>query len=143
MLLRLALVAVGAGAGFALLGVLWPESDPSGGSQAPDALADLAKPPSRAVTVLVIGVDADQLQDPNNKAAPAGAANADALLLLGRLEPLPKRLPPGKRPSRISPANWLVICLDAQPSSWRSRYQAPSFAAMINSSSGSSSQLTG
>ena len=82
VLLRLALVAMGAGAGFALLGVLWPESDPSGGSQAPDALADLAKPPSRAVTVLVIGVDADQLQDPNNKAAPAGAANADALLLL-------------------------------------------------------------
>lgn len=82
VLLRFALVGVGAAVGLALLGVLWPESDPSGGSEAPDALADLAKPPSRAVTVLVIGVDADQLQDPNNKAAPAGAANADALLLL-------------------------------------------------------------
>lgn len=82
VLLRLALVVAGAAAGFTLLDLLWSKPDPSGGAEAPNALTDLAKPPGRAVTVLVIGIDADQLQDATNKAAPAGPANADVLLLL-------------------------------------------------------------
>ena len=47
-----------------------------------DALTSLAPLPSGPVTVLVVGIDANQLGEPLNQAAPLGRANADALLLL-------------------------------------------------------------
>jgi anionic cell wall polymer biosynthesis LytR-Cps2A-Psr (LCP) family protein len=80
--LRLAVAGVGAVAALSLLGMLWPRPDPSQQAQEIRQPADLAKPPSRAVTVLVIGIDGDRIGDGLNKAAPAGPANADALLLV-------------------------------------------------------------
>jgi LCP family protein required for cell wall assembly len=77
---------LGLAGGLALLGQIWPEADRS--QDAPKTLtaADLAKAPIRSITVLVIGVDSDQLGDPLNGAAPLGPANNDALLLL-RINP--------------------------------------------------------
>lgn len=80
--LRLGAALVGAGVGFSLLGLLWPEPDRGGARVSQRQPADLAKPPSRSVTVLVIGADSDRLRDPLNRAAPPGPANADALLLV-------------------------------------------------------------
>jgi LCP family protein required for cell wall assembly len=82
MALRLAAALLGAGAGFSLLGLLWPEADRSGARDSQGKPADLAKPPTRAITVLVIGADSDRLRDPLNRAAPPGPANADALLMV-------------------------------------------------------------
>jgi LCP family protein required for cell wall assembly len=48
--------------------------------------ATLADKPRRPVTVLIIGIDADRIGEATNKAAPAGPANADALLLV-RVQP--------------------------------------------------------
>lgn len=75
---------LGAGLTGWLLSSLWPEPDRVARG-APPNLSDpssLALYPAEAVTVLLIGVDADNLNDPTNKAAPAGRANADALLLV-------------------------------------------------------------
>jgi polyisoprenyl-teichoic acid--peptidoglycan teichoic acid transferase len=80
--LRLAAAAGGVVAGASLLGLVWPSGD---GSQPTAELrqpADLAKPPSRPITVLLIGIDSDRIGDAFNRAAPAGPANADALLLV-------------------------------------------------------------
>lgn len=82
VLLRLALVAAGMVGGLSLLGLIWPKPDPGLENQGDRSVSDLAKPPNRPITVLVIGVDADQLGQATNKAAPPGPANADALLLL-------------------------------------------------------------
>ncbi|MFQ6537454.1 MULTISPECIES: LCP family protein [Aphanothece] len=79
---RLGLAGLGILGGLGLLGILWSKPDPGLEAQQERSIADLAKPPNRPVTVLVIGVDADRLTDPTNKAAPPGPANADALLLL-------------------------------------------------------------
>ena len=76
---------VGIVLGSTLLGLVWPRGQ-QGSSTQPGRLDELAKAPLRPVTVLVIGVDAESLGAPINKAAPAGPANADALLLL-RLNP--------------------------------------------------------
>lgn len=85
--IRLGSAGLGLAVGFTLLGMLWPESDRS--LEAPKALtaADLAQAPNRSITVLVIGVDADRLNDLSNGAAPPGPANNDALLLI-RVNPL-------------------------------------------------------
>ena len=84
--IRLGAAGLGLAGGLALLGQIWPEADRS--QEAPQTLtaADLAKAPTRSVTVLVIGVDSDRLGDPLNGAAPSGPANNDALLLL-RINP--------------------------------------------------------
>lgn len=83
LLLRGGLLAgVGVVAGASLLGMVWPEPEPSGAGRGPESLSDLANLPNRAVTVLVIGLDADQLNAASNNAAPSGPANADALLLV-------------------------------------------------------------
>ena len=84
--LRLGIAGLGLAGGLALLGQIWPEADRS--QEAPKTLtaADLAKAPTRSITVLVIGVDSDRLGDPLNKAAPLGPGNNDALLLL-RINP--------------------------------------------------------
>jgi len=84
--LRLASAGCGVALGLAFLGLLWPRADRSLQPKTSGSLADLAKPPSRAVTVLLIGIDAERPGDPRNGAAPAGPANSDALMLL-RVQP--------------------------------------------------------
>ena len=83
-LVRLSSIALGVGATGWMLGVLWPEPDRAAkeASTMSDALTSLAPFPSGPVTVLVVGIDANQLGEPLNQAAPLGRANADALLLL-------------------------------------------------------------
>ena len=83
-LLRLSSIALGVGATGWMLSVLWPEPDRAAkeASTMSDALTSLAPFPSGPVTVLVVGIDANQLGESLNQAAPLGRANADALLLL-------------------------------------------------------------
>ena len=82
--LRLGAIALGVGATGWLLSVLWPEPDRAAkeASTKSDALTSLAPFPSAPVMVLVVGIDANQLGESSNQAAPLGRANADALLLL-------------------------------------------------------------
>jgi LCP family protein required for cell wall assembly len=72
--------------GIATLGLLWPEPDRALAPAPAVGPASLAAKPARAITVLVIGSDADRSDAPVNGAAPSGPANADALLLL-RINP--------------------------------------------------------
>jgi LCP family protein required for cell wall assembly len=81
-----ALTAAGAVGALTLLSLVWPEHDQAFQVQQEITPATLADKPGRPVTVLVIGIDADRLGETTNKAAPAGPANADALLLV-RVQP--------------------------------------------------------
>ena len=47
-----------------------------------DDPTSLAPLPRRPVTVLMVGIDADGINDPSNRAAPKGPANADSLMLI-------------------------------------------------------------
>ncbi len=69
----------------AAIDLVWPLNNPQPQAESGD-LSAVAKPANRSVTVLVIGLDSDRLSDANNKAAPAGAANADALMVV-RINP--------------------------------------------------------
>ena len=82
--LRLGAIALGVGATGWLLSVLWPEPDRAAkeASTKSEAITNLAPFPSAPVMVLVVGIDANQLGESSNQAAPLGRANADALLLL-------------------------------------------------------------
>lgn len=80
--LALAGAVVGAGA----LGMVWPKPDRSVRLREEITAATLAAKPRQAVTVLVIGSDAETLGAATNKAAPQGPANGDALMLL-RIQP--------------------------------------------------------
>lgn len=80
------IAAAGAAAALSLLALVWPEHDQAFKARPEVTPATLADKPRRPVTVLVIGVDAERLGDSSNRAAPAGPANADALLLL-RVQP--------------------------------------------------------
>ena len=82
--LRLGAIALGVGATGWLLSVLWPEPDRAAKEalNKSDAITNLAPFPSAPVMVLVVGIDANQLGESSNQAAPLGRANADALLLL-------------------------------------------------------------
>ena len=82
--LRLGAIALGVGATGWLLSVLWPEPDRAAieALTKSDAITNLAPFPSAPVMVLVVGIDANQLGESSNQAAPLGRANADALLLL-------------------------------------------------------------
>ena len=82
--LRLGAIALGVGTTGWLLSVLWPEPDRAAKEALTksDAITNLAPFPSAPVMVLVVGIDANQLGESSNQAAPLGRANADALLLL-------------------------------------------------------------
>jgi anionic cell wall polymer biosynthesis LytR-Cps2A-Psr (LCP) family protein len=82
--LRLGAIALGVGATGWLLSVLWPEPDRAAkeASTKSEAMTNLAPFPSAPVMVLVVGIDANQLGESSNQAAPLGRANADALLVL-------------------------------------------------------------
>jgi len=81
-----ALAAVGSVGAITVLALVWPEHDQAFQARPEVTPATLADKPRRPITVLVIGIDADRLGDATNKAAPAGPANADSLLLL-RVQP--------------------------------------------------------
>ena len=65
------------------LTTLWPQPDrvarvvPSA-----DDPTSLAPFPSKPVMVMVVGIDANRVNDPVNRAAPSGPANADSLMLI-------------------------------------------------------------
>jgi LCP family protein required for cell wall assembly len=82
------LLAAGCGllGGLTLLGVVWPPSDRAVQEPSTTSAAALGDLPSRAITVLLIGSDADRRGAPTNQAAPAGPANSDALMLV-RVDP--------------------------------------------------------
>ncbi|WP_255145702.1 LCP family protein [Synechococcus sp. ATX 2A4] len=62
---------------------VWSRPDPGLVSSDQAGLnKDLADPPIRPITVLLIGTDADRLDASTNSAAPRGPANADTLLLI-------------------------------------------------------------
>lgn len=84
--LRLTVAGVGVAVGSALLQLLWPPPDRSSSQTALVRPDQLASPPSRPVTVLVLGVDGDRRGAANNGAAPPGPANSDAMLLV-RINP--------------------------------------------------------
>ena len=80
--LRLLAAGAGVAAGLTLLGLLWPEADQAVRTEDVPTASNLADPPSRAITVLLIGSDADRRGALRNGAAPAGPANSDALALV-------------------------------------------------------------
>ncbi|KZR85213.1 Transcriptional regulator LytR [Synechococcus sp. MIT S9509] len=82
-ILRIATAVAGASLIAGGLGVIWPKPDPMAAEPpSADDPASLAPLPERPVMVLVVGIDADGINDPNNKAAPKGPANADSLMLV-------------------------------------------------------------
>ena len=83
---RLGLAAAGMAASVSLLGLVWPQGDPSDQAEARSRQGLNAELPSRPISVLVIGSDAERRGAASNGAAPAGAANSDALMLV-RLAP--------------------------------------------------------
>ena len=82
--LRLAAAVVGLGATGWLLSTVWPEPDQVARTEpvAADNPTNLAPLPLGPVTLLVVGIDADQTNDPVNNAAPRGRANADAVMVV-------------------------------------------------------------
>ena len=82
--LRIAATVLGVTATLWLLSAIWPEPDRVAPGAAPseDDPPSLAAYPLGPVTVLLVGIDSDQVGDSQNQAAPKGAANADALMLL-------------------------------------------------------------
>ncbi len=79
---RAGLVLLGSLIGGSLLGLVWRNPDPGSLATTVTSPATLALKPSRPITVLVIGLDAEKLGEGANQAAPAGRANADALMLV-------------------------------------------------------------
>ncbi|MCT0202744.1 LCP family protein [Synechococcus sp. CS-602] len=86
-LLVLATATLGLAGGIGALNLVWAQADPerTGAHQAGER-ARLSPPPTRPITVLLIGSDADLLGQARNGAAPSGPANSDALLL-ARVDP--------------------------------------------------------
>ena len=80
------MVGLGVASGSFLLQLLWPPPDRSANQPSLIRPDQLANRPTRPVTVLVLGIDADRQGAPNNAAAPPGPANSDAMLLV-RINP--------------------------------------------------------
>ena len=78
VVLRLVAAGAGAAAALTLLGLVWPPPDRSQQPQQLRTPADLAKPPSRPITVLVVGLDTDRVAGTAPTAAPSGGAEAGA-----------------------------------------------------------------
>lgn len=76
------LVVLGAVLGSSLLSLVWREPDPASVDTLEVTPASLAEKPGRAITVLVIGLDANRIGDALNQAAPSGPPAADALMLV-------------------------------------------------------------
>ncbi len=79
---RLGLAAAGMAASLSLLGLVWPLADPADQPQDGRQQGLNAELPSRPISLLVIGSDADRRGAVSNGAAPAGPANSDALMLV-------------------------------------------------------------
>ena len=75
------LAAIGALSVIITLDLVW-QTDRGGTSREQLNAATMAEKPQRAITVLVIGSDADTLQAASNGSAPAGQANGDAMFLV-------------------------------------------------------------
>lgn len=81
--LRVAAAVIGAGLIGGGLALIWPKPDPiAAAPPTPDDPASLAPLPQRSVMVLLVGVDSEAINDPSNRAAPKGPANADSLMLI-------------------------------------------------------------
>ena len=81
-LLRLAATLGGLWLTSMTLGVIWPKQDQVAGDPSIDEATSLAPLPSRPVTILLVGIDSNQVNDLINQAAPMGPANADSLMLV-------------------------------------------------------------
>ena len=80
--LRIAAAVMGAGVIAGGLALIWPEPDPiTAAPPSKNDPASLAPLPERSVIVLLVGVDSEAINDPSNRAAPKGPANADSLIL--------------------------------------------------------------
>ena len=81
--LRIAAAVIGAGVIGGGLALIWPEPDPMAAAPpSKDDPASLAPLPERSITLLLVGVDSEAINDPSNRAAPKGPANADSLILI-------------------------------------------------------------
>jgi LCP family protein required for cell wall assembly len=80
--LRLLAAGLGVAAGMGTVNLLWPEADRAAKPEDIPTAKALAEVPSQAITVLLIGSDADRPGTVRNDAAPLGPANSDALLLV-------------------------------------------------------------
>ena len=82
-ILRITAAVAGASLVVGGLGVVWPKPDPMAAEPpSADNPASLGPLPKRAVMVLMVGIDADGINDSTNQAAPTGPANADSLMLV-------------------------------------------------------------
>lgn len=105
----LGLGALGLMASVGLINRLWPLQDQGLSTEEQNGeAAPLASPPSRPITVLLIGSDADRLAAASNGAAPAGAPNSDTLLLF--------RVDPGGPLQILAIPNELAVKLPGQKS---------------------------
>ena len=84
--MRLLAAGLGLLGGTTLLGLVWPAGDRAVRQQDSASAAALGDLPSRPITVLLIGSDADRRGAATNQAAPPGPANGDALMLV-RVDP--------------------------------------------------------
>ena len=76
------IAAVGAILGVGLVGIVWRDTGRADARREQPSGTDLADKPQRAVTVMVIGTDADRIAGKSNGAAAEGPGNADALMLV-------------------------------------------------------------
>ncbi|WP_322757443.1 LCP family protein [Synechococcus sp. CBW1107] len=103
---RVVIALAGAGLGISVLGWIWPVQDSRSPDDRPSTASDLAEPPRRPITLLVVGLDSDRLpgspqtppatsaspaqdtaaKDNATAAKPAPSPNSDALLLV-RVDP--------------------------------------------------------
>ncbi len=82
-LLRIGAALLGTALAGTAITTIWPKTDVAGADvPSADGLTSLAPLPEQAVMVLVVGLDADTINAPSNKAAPQGPANADSLMLV-------------------------------------------------------------